>query len=356
MRVGIDSPPNLIGISDIEKNNRSNLEESIRAPKSTGRSDLTDTPRKSNTNSFASRNSGASSNLSRNSILSNTSIARIISRGSIQSKNSLSYVSRGSIQSKGSLSRRKSSNSTARFLKGDEISRKETSSKAGFLHHNVDWHLRSAYSPPIVTVEAKTPTLKRDSLFSFSSNDHHSIFLGIKTDEFKSATIDNEYCAFKRSGYNIPLLIATIILLFTLGCTFHQHVAGAVYGEPLVVSATLVLFFGAIASLCFSFNMLVVNTIGIENSSFRPFHSFAETLFHSRYGQVLENVMIVCVAVSVSLYTLGVVVSASCIHSDSLLYYSGCDGESGNWSPQEELIFTNLIVLLAQVNMYDLIS
>jgi hypothetical protein len=345
MRIGIENslqsngtdPTRLTGDLDIRKSNT--VEEGVRAPKSTARSDVTDTPR----NKSRSR---ASSQSRASSVLSNSSIGRIISRGSIQSNSSI-----GRNISK-SFSDRISFSSNPRFLKTDENVRKNSTTvlnRPGFLHHNVDWHLRSsAYTPPEVPLEEKVP---KTPLFSFSSNAHHSFFLGIKTTEFRSAMTDNEYCAFKRSGYNIPFVVVTIVLLITLANDFNNRVVAVVYNEPLFIIALTALLVGVVATLCFAFNMLVANTIGIENSSFRHFHNFSGTLFHSRYGQVLENMMIVSVAVSVSLYMLGVVVGTGCNLNNPLLYHGACGNQEGRgWIPQEELMFINLSVLLGQVN------
>jgi hypothetical protein len=348
MRIGVEISPQLSDLSTPQlseistpqsignpanRRKSSVLDEGSRTPKLTARSDITDTPR----NRGRSRGS---------SVLTHKSIRSIISRRSIQSN---SFIGRNISSSfSGGLSNPFGSNPRLQ-----EMGRRNSiiSNRAGFLHHNVDWHLRSsAYTPPEVPLEEKIP---KAPIFSFSSNAHHSIFLGIKTTEFRSAVTDNEYCAFKRSGYNIPLCLAAIILIIVISHDFNNRVVAVVYSEPLFITSFTAILLGISATLCFAFNMFVVNTIGIENSSFKHFHIFSETLFHSRYGQVLENTMIVSVTVSVSLYMLGVVVATGCDSNNPLLYYDGCGhNHIRGWIPQEELMFINLSVLLGQVNLY----
>lgn len=135
---------------------------------------------------------------------------------------------------------------------------------------------------------------------------YFGVFLNFRTSEFETMEIEDEYRHFKRSNYYIPLIIVAIILMIGLlgargniSQMFFITAINPLYGVGFIM--------GIIASLALTvlvFNLVAIKSYEYNLSVMQPYYQTALNYSNNQSGKYLESFIIICIAVSISMYSL----------------------------------------------------
>jgi signal transduction histidine kinase len=189
-------------------------------------------------------------------------------------------------------------------------------------------------------------------LKSTRHNDLHNIFLGFSTSEFQTKAVAQEYRQFKRSGFNVSLTILVVILWIILIFFVYFGTNQGTYlvreEKPFVFTGTI---FAFIALFCVSFaifNRAVMLSYDHKIVYLQKYFEAIIKLTDSPYSQCIEDCALIFLALSTSLFMMGMTTNNLACKTVNNLDSFHCH-EISNITEQMMSIF--LGILLGQVFM-----
>ena len=201
--------------------------------------------------------------------------------------------------------------------------------------------------------EDMTAGMLGDLNYFISPTSHlYDNFLNFTTAEHQSKALHEEYRTFKRSGFNIQM---TLFVAFLNAGYFAsrgsiQHLWNLRRLHPLF----LIGFTCGISAIMFIgialFNRLAILSDAYGIKCLQPYKTGAVQRMKTQRSQLIEDIIVVLVAFSQSLYLLGRTLEGECPDNSTLFDSQECNPQATSHAlPQDQLVYLFVGVLFIQV-------
>lgn len=191
-----------------------------------------------------------------------------------------------------------------------------------------------------------------DRLFILSPTSNlYDNFLNFATHENQTKAVREDYCNFKRSGFNLPLTMVVVFLnigyFATRGSLQNLWFLSKLnVGFLCAFLCGLVSFLFILTSL---FNRITILSHAYGITCLQPYHNAAVKRMRSSRSQFIEDFIIILVATAQSLYLFGRIRQGEC-NDGNLFDSQECNPQaSSNALPQDQLGYIFIGILFVQV-------
>ena len=158
-------------------------------------------------------------------------------------------------------------------------------------------------------------------------DDMYDMFLNFKDEDLKTTEQRLNYLIFKGSDVNIPLQMFVLCFGLTYGATrlwwpddIHQYTT-----NPAAVVAVLLYFVCALLLIVIMCLRLSLISITYDIRALQRFHPAAVRFYKSRFGQSLNNGIVVGAALAAGLHTLSQAMAGACPAGTTMLHMRDCN-------------------------------
>ena len=182
-------------------------------------------------------------------------------------------------------------------------------------------------------------------------NDMYDMFLNFRDEEFKTAEQRLNYLFFKSSEGNILLKIFVLCFGFIYGATRFWWTEDARKYElnPAALITLISAFMCALVMGVILFLRLSVVSLTYNIRALQPFRSSAVRFFKSRFGQYLDNCIVVGAALTAGMHIVSQAMAGTCPAGTTMLRMRDCNiGAHEHVIAPEVMGLAIIIVLLLQ--------
>ena len=201
--------------------------------------------------------------------------------------------------------------------------------------------------------EEMTVGMLGDLNYFISPTSHlYDNFLNFTTAEYQSKALHEEYRTFKRSGFNIQMTM--FVAFLNAGYFASRGSIQHLWNVQRLHPSFLIGFLCGISAILFIvialFNRLAILSYAYGIKCLQPYNTGAVQRMKTQRSQLIEDIIVILVALSQSLYLLGRILQGDCSNYVTLFDSQECNPQAeSNALPQDQLVYLFVGVLFIQV-------
>jgi hypothetical protein len=180
----------------------------------------------------------------------------------------------------------------------------------------------------------------------------YDMFLNFQDESFQTEESRFDYLSFKRSDGNIPLKIIVLLVAFVYGATRFWWSDGIdkYVTNPAALATIVMAFVTAVLLLVTLFLRLSLVSLTYDISMLQRFHPATVRFYKSRFGQTLDDAVVIGAALAVGLHVVSQAMAGACPRGTSPFHTNDCNiGYRGDLISYEVMALAIIVVVVFQM-------
>ena len=176
----------------------------------------------------------------------------------------------------------------------------------------------------------------------------YDIFLNFQDESFQTEASRFDYLSFKQSDGNIPLKIVVLLVAVVYAATrfWWEDGLNEYATNPAAVATIVMAFVTGFVLLVTLFLRLSLVSFTYDIHILQRFHPATVRFYKSRFGQSLDNGVVVGAALTVSLHLVSQAMADACPYGTTMLRANDCNVGKGSGLISPEVMALAIIVVL----------